>query len=606
MGSAADCSFLSDGQKLTIGTGGTPGRFATTGIPKEDPCGQEPHQVPPPSTPGFAGNCFQAFGDEEEMQGPQEYRLQSESLRNMGLKADDIAAPPRSQGTMPLESNTSCNLDFEALCAENRLLRQEVERQRLQIQELAAGRAEADASIPMVGGVPDSVCNAQTGPETSGSEPDADAAICSVDGDSAQEPSTLASIGETAAAATAATAAAAAVVKHLQAQVSVHETTVTSSAATPVSIKVRSPVAQTEVRPTLELASPNPAPVGSGASKVGRPEWWQQTPEASPVPTSVEPLTQVPTQVPNQVLTEGRRVEVWSQDKWLPGTVVAVPSCDKEGRGRWAVQCDADRRGELTLARHVRVLFEPEKAPAAPAVPQRFIITGVRDFATPKGTPRPHHSGTTAASTAGAPSPVPSGTHQLAAPSPIPSGTHQLAAPSPVPSGTHQLAAPSPPGPSGTHSVPVPARPMALTKPVAPLPQHAQLQKPQATGVSVQSSAAYASRPVAPAGSSAAQRVCSVEPSPRRQRSVGTPLTAAALGGLAAQMAAAPMTPNRCQATGAESQRSTYVQSALSPRPGYNAVAALGIRNGATPVQQQQPVAGTSANLRIPLQQQQC
>merc|ERR1719223_1938773 len=571
MGSVADCSMLSDGQRVTIAT---PGQLAvSTGTPNEDPCGQNNQQLPRPSTPGFAGNSFQAFGDEDEMPTSQEYRPRSESLSDTVLQvpraADEIAALARPVGTKPLESNTHCSVDVEALCAENLLLRQEVERQRLQIQELAAGRAAANAPIPVACGVTNSACNALTGPETTGSEPDDDGAICSAGGDAArkwqQGPTTLTSAVAAAAATAAAavaSAAAAAAVRPLQTQVSTHETTVASSAATPVSIKVRSPVAQAEVRPPLELASPIAAPVGTSASKVGRSEWWQHTPEASPVPSSVEPMTQVA----SQVLAEGRRVEVWSQDTWLAGTVVAVPSCDKEGRGRWAVQCDADRKGELTFERHVRALFEADRVPTQPVVPQRFISTGVRDIGTPKSPPRPHHTGTTVASTAGAPSPVP----------------------------------------SGTHSVPVPGRPLGLIQPLVMPPQQAQLQMPHATGLSVQSAAAHFSRA---AGNSATVRVGSVEPTPRRQYSVGTPLTAAALDGLATQMVVPPMTPNRYQphssaAAGAEPQRSVYAESATSPRPGYTAVAALGIRTGATPVQQQ-PAAGASASLRVPVQQPQ-
>lgn len=209
MGSVADCSMLSDSQRPPMMTGAAPGRLAVgTAIHNENPCGQNAR----PSTPGFAGNSFQdlfetAFGHEEELPTTQEYRPRSESLGNTVLQvphaADDIAALPRSMGKGPSDSNTSCSLDVEALCAENLLLRQEVERQRLQIQELAAGRAAVNAPSPSAGGVRNSVCSAP-----SGNEPDEDSAMGSTGSDSAKEPSTLSSAGGAAAAATAAAAAA--------------------------------------------------------------------------------------------------------------------------------------------------------------------------------------------------------------------------------------------------------------------------------------------------------------------------------------------------------------------------------------------------------------
>ena len=233
MGSVANCSMFSDSQRPPTVMEGTPGRLAV-GAPNEESCGQINQHLPRPSTPGFAGNSFQAFGNEDEMPGSQEYRPRSESLGNTVLQvphaADDMAALPRPMGTRPSDSNTSCSLDVEAICAENLLLRQEVERQRLQIQELAAGRTAAtNAPSPAAS---NSLCNALTGPEPTGSEPDEDSAIVSVGSDSAQEPTAFSSAGgvaATTAAAAAATAAATTAVRPLQTQVSTHEAAVVSS-----------------------------------------------------------------------------------------------------------------------------------------------------------------------------------------------------------------------------------------------------------------------------------------------------------------------------------------------------------------------------------------
>merc|ERR1712194_759543 len=59
------------------------------------------------------------------------------------------------------------------------------------------------------------------------------------------------------------------------------------------------------------------------------------------------------TRLPSDGVPPGSRVEVDYGGQKFSGTVIALPSEDEEGKGRWTVQCDADTKGVFTYAETV-------------------------------------------------------------------------------------------------------------------------------------------------------------------------------------------------------------------------------------------------------------
>eukprot|EP00747_Dinoflagellata_sp_TGD_P017112 gnl/TRDRNA2_/TRDRNA2_125610_c0_seq1.p1 gnl/TRDRNA2_/TRDRNA2_125610_c0~~gnl/TRDRNA2_/TRDRNA2_125610_c0_seq1.p1 ORF type:complete len:479 (+),score=47.21 gnl/TRDRNA2_/TRDRNA2_125610_c0_seq1:23-1459(+) len=62
-----------------------------------------------------------------------------------------------------------------------------------------------------------------------------------------------------------------------------------------------------------------------------------------------------------KAIPPGSRVEARYQEEWYIGTVIAGPEDDKDGKGRYQVQCDVDESGMLTITATVKLIAEEDR-----------------------------------------------------------------------------------------------------------------------------------------------------------------------------------------------------------------------------------------------------